>query len=157
MPQNPVQYHSNAQPGRGQVGAWKEEQSWAAEPLNKIIKNNERTSVAIVGVLELYTTLKWGSHNRERDARCSLTLWGMLNAAHKLKGRSAPSLRIPFVVELVAGCSVFVSGSAGNCNYICKIVLRCRRRPKWKLCGVGGGACWNGNKTSLLLPAPHSW
>jgi len=45
MPRSPVQRHSNAKGG-------------AAEPLNKIIKNNERTSVAIVGVLELYTTLK---------------------------------------------------------------------------------------------------
>jgi len=51
MPRSPVQRHSNAKGG-------------AAEPLNKIIKNNERTSVAIVGVLELYTTLKWSSQGR---------------------------------------------------------------------------------------------
>jgi len=68
---------------------------------------------------------------------------------HKLKGRNVPSPkpRSQLVVELVVGCSVVrLFGCSvvwlfdcrewpGNCNYICKIVLRCRRGPKGKRCG----------------------
>jgi len=35
----------------------------------------------------------------------------------------------------------------GNCNYICKIVLRCRRGPKGKPMWGHRGMEWNGNKT----------